>query len=419
MDNNISETVDVAIIGGGAAGFFMAANLAEMCPQLRITIFEKTTKLLTKVLVSGGGRCNVTHACFDNQQLAGFYPRGGKQLRKVFGKFAVQDTIDWFKRHGVALKAEGDGRMFPVTNSSQTIANCLLQTTNTPNIVIKTQANVTGIEPNAHGFLLTINNQPVQATYVFLATGGYNKPAGYHWLKPTINNVEEPVPSLFTFNIPDDDIKQLPGLSVPNAEVRLVGTKLKHNGPALITHWGLSGPAVLKLSAWGARLLHDADYQYQVAISWAGITNQEEMRQQLTAHGQLHAHKLIRKAAFGGIPRRLWDYLCDKSGVPEQQKWQQLGGKTLNKIILTLCDDRYNAEGKTTYKDEFVTAGGIQLADVDMLTMESKQHKGLYFGGEVLNVDGVTGGFNFQAAWSTAYIAATSITNAQKEKAEP
>lgn len=411
--NKISESIDVAVIGGGAAGFFMAANLAELRPDLRIVIFEKTPKVLSKVLISGGGRCNVTNATFDNRRLADNYPRGGRQLRKVFGQFAVQDTINWFQQRGVDLKTEPDGRMFPVSNSSETIVNCLKQAVNKPNVNLLTRAAVTSLEPLEVGFKLQVNDKKITAKYVFLATGGYNKMDGYQWLANLGLQVEQPVPSLFTFNLPDESIKELPGLSVPLAEVRLAGTKLKYNGPVLITHWGLSGPAVLKLSAWGARWLSEQQYQYQVAVSWLNNTNQEQVKQLLVQLAKQTPKKKVWNTPVEPLPRRLWEYLCAASGISKDIDWQYLPGKALNRLVVTLCDQRLKGAGKTTYKEEFVTAGGIDLSEVDFATMQCRDVPGLYFGGEVLNMDGITGGFNFQAAWSTAYCAAVGMAAAK------
>lgn len=402
---------DVAIVGGGAAGFFMAANLAALRPDLHLTILEKTPKLLSKVLVSGGGRCNVTNNCMDIRQLAGFYPRGGKQLRKVFGKFAVPDTIDWFESRGVKLKAEPDNRMFPVTNSSQTIIDCLLKVTAKPNIEVRTRTQVLAINKNTEGFELQLNTGSLQADVVFIASGGFHKKEGYQWLMDMGLNIVPPVPSLFTFNLPNDDIKSMPGLSVPNAQVRIAGSKLLQQGPVLITHWGLSGPAVLKLSAWGARELHDVDYSYEVAISWSGEKDQEVIRTQLNEIKQAQPKKAVMKSPWPDIPKRLWEHLCLKADITEKVMWGELPKKSMNKMIVLLCDDRFQAKGKTTYKEEFVTSGGVDLADVDMSTMQARNIDGLYLGGEVLNVDGVTGGFNFQAAWSTAWLAAQSIAD--------
>lgn len=405
----MEATAQVAIVGGGAAGFFMAANLAAMRPDMQISILERTPKLLSKVLVSGGGRCNVTNNCMDIRALAGFYPRGGKHLRKVFGKFAVADTIEWFESRGVKLKAEPDNRMFPVTDKSQTIADCLLKACDKPNISIRTQAHVQAISKVANGFELTVNGSVLKADVVFLACGGFHKKEGYQWLTDMGLSIVPPVPSLFTFNLPNDDIKAMPGLSVPNAQVRIAGTKLLQQGPVLVTHWGLSGPAVLKLSAWGARELHYVDYNYEVAISWTGEKDQELMRQQLLKLKNDQSKKTVFKTTWPDLPRRLWEHLCRKAEINEQLVWGELPKKNLNKLILLLCDDRFAAQGKTTYKEEFVTSGGVDMAEVDMNTMQARNTEGLYFGGEVLNVDGVTGGFNFQAAWSTAWLAAKSI----------
>ena len=395
----------VAVIGGGAAGFFAAISCKHHHADAAVTIFEKSDKLLAKVKISGGGRCNVTHACFQNSQLAKFYPRGEKQLKKLFNHFSTQDTVDWYESRGVQLKTEADNRMFPVTDDSQSIIDCLMAEVRRLNVTIKTKSPVLKVSPQDEGFQLELKTGSTHFDKVIIATGGSPKLAGFDWLAQLGHDIVAPVPSLFTFNMPGNPVRKLMGLSVPNAQVKVQGTKLVQQGPLLITHWGMSGPAILKSSAWGARVLHELNYDFTAQVNWLPEFKEDDLRSWYTENkGQLSKRKVKNKNPFQ-LPSRLWDFLLDKVEIDGELAWQDLGKKSLNRLINILLNDTYEVHGKTTFKEEFVTAGGVALADIDFNTMQSRKCPGLYFAGEVMNVDGVTGGFNFQAAWSSGFLA--------------
>lgn len=396
---------NIAVIGGGAAGFFAAFSCKTHSPNARVTIFEKTGKLLSKVKVSGGGRCNVTHACFNNNDLIKFYPRGGKHLKKVFGQFTTSDTVAWFQERGVELKAEADNRMFPITDNSQTIIDCFLKEATKLGIQVVVNANVNSIQPKQPGFDLKIGEKTQFFDKVIVASGGSPKAQGFDWLKALGHEIIPPVPSLFTFNMPKEPIKNLMGLSVPNATVRVQATKLQQSGPLLITHWGMSGPAILKTSAWGARVLSDLNYDFKIQVNWLGSMNEEELRAWFTNSLQTIGKRKIRNKNPFEIPNRLWDFFLEKVEVDGEGIWAELSKKSLNRLINLLLNDTYEVKGKTTFKEEFVTSGGVALSDVDFNSMESRKCPDLFFAGEVIDVDGVTGGFNFQAAWSTGFVA--------------
>lgn len=397
----MSEQLKVAIIGGGAAGFFSALSVAQHHPDASVVIFEKTSKLLSKVKVSGGGRCNVTNACFSESQLSKKYPRGGKQLKKAFSIFQASDTVEWFESRGVKFKTEEDNRMFPITDSSHTIINCLMREAEKTGIEIRLRTAVNKIESVARGVLLDSE----EFDKVIVATGGSPKLVGFEWLSKLGHKIVPPVPSLFTFNIPNNSVKRLMGVVVKDAIVRIQGTKLSHQGPVLITHWGMSGPAVLKLSAWGARDLEDMEYQFKIQVNWTAVANEVEVNVLLDeALIDIRKRKMVNACPFD-IPKKFWVYLLEKSGLNPDSQWLELGKKGRNKLINNLLNDIYEVKGKTTFKEEFVTCGGVDLSDVDFKTMQSRVFPGMYFAGEVLNVDGVTGGFNFQAAWTTGFIA--------------
>lgn len=398
--------MEVAIIGGGAAGFFAAISCKTHHPKANVTIYERSGKLLSKVKVSGGGRCNVTHACFHISQLSKFYPRGEKQLKKAFTQFSTQDTIDWFEQRDVKLKTEADNRMFPVTDNSQTIIDCLLNEAQKAGIAISLNKPVHAIQKITTGFQLLLKNEHyIHADKVIVATGGSPKLSGFQWLKALGHKIEPPVPSLFTFNMPQESITTLMGIAVDAVMVRVQGTTLKQHGPLLITHWGMSGPAVLKLSAWGARVLHDLNYQFKIQVNWLGECTEQSARNTLTAMQSAHKKRKITNQNLFRLPNRLWLFLVEKTGINVQASWGDLGNKSINRLLNTLLNDVYTVQGKTTFKEEFVTCGGISLQDVSIHTMESKVCPGLYFAGEVLDIDGITGGFNFQAAWTTGFIA--------------
>lgn len=410
MENNCifahMTGMNIAVIGGGAAGFFAALSCRQHHPAARITIYEKSGKLLAKVKISGGGRCNVTHACFQNSKLIKHYPRGEKALKKVFAQFTTTDTIQWYKSRGVQLKAEEDGRMFPITDDSQTIIDTLMNQVRKAGIDIRLNQGIRAMSRHHEGWQLELSNgQSINADRVIIATGSSPSMKGFNWLAELRHEIVPPVPSLFTFNMPGNDITALMGLVAPLVEATIQGTKVSAEGPLLITHWGMSGPAILKLSAWAARYLNEQEYRFVVRINWWEGAREDVVREELNqVRSQYGKRKLVGHNP-GKLPRRLWAYLLSRSGVPEAQLWGELSKKNFNRLINVLVNDEHEVRGKTTFKEEFVTCGGVALKDIDMTTMESKVAPGLYFAGEVLDIDGVTGGFNFQAAWSTGYVA--------------
>jgi predicted Rossmann fold flavoprotein len=401
------------ILGGGAAGFFAAVNTARLNPDQRVIILEKSNKLLAKVRVSGGGRCNVTHACFDAGLLSKNYPRGEKALRQAFARFAATDTVVWFSERGVQLKTEADGRMFPVTDNSQTIIDCLLREAEKYNVEIRLQTEVTGITREDELFVLQLaDGKAMQCNNLLMATGGHPKAAGYDLLRSLGHRIAEPVPSLFTFNMPGDPVRELMGVSVEKALVKIPGLKAGQEGPLLITHWGMSGPAILKSSAWGARVLNDAGYRFDARVTWVQGQSEQQWRDALNRFREQEKHKQVSNANPFPIPKRLWDFFTWRAGMDAGLRWADVSNKQLNRLLEMLLNDTYRVEGKTTFKEEFVTCGGVELNEVDFKTMESRVVPHLYFAGEVLDIDGVTGGFNFQAAWTTGMIAAHAMANA-------
>lgn len=392
----------IAVIGGGAAGFMAAITAKETNPNANVTIFEKTDKVLVKVKVSGGGRCNVTNATFSISQLIKNYPRGGRELKKSFNHFFTTDTVNWFESRGVSLKTEADNRMFPSSNSSQTIVDLLLNTAENLAIRLSYKSKISAITASENGINLSINGETLHFDKVIIASGGSPKESGLDWLKKLGYKIISPVPSLFTFNMPKNPITKLMGLSVLNVTASIKGSKLKQQGPLLITHWGMSGPAILKLSAWGAQDLAKQNYNFSVQVNWLAM-NEEELRSQFSSltssRKQMYKHNPLE------IPKRLWHFMLNKLEIAENQIWNELAKKNKNRLINMLLNDEFEVKGKTTFKEEFVSCGGIDLSEIDMQTMESKRHKGIYFAGELLNIDGVTGGFNFQAAWTTGYLA--------------
>ncbi len=408
------STKKLVVVGGGAAGFFCAVNAARLNPQLKVTIVEKTTKLLSKVKVSGGGRCNVTHACFDITAMSKKYPRGSNFIKKTFHHFFTTDTIEWFKERGVRLKEEKDGRMFPITDSSQTIVDCLLDEVNKYGVEIVMNAEVKNIINQDGVFHIKVSDSRLlNCDYLCIASGGYPKSSMFEWLKELGHSIEEPVPSLFTFNMPGHPIRELMGVSVENARIKITGSKLEQSGPLLITHWGLSGPAVLKLSAWGARELAMKNYDFKILINWLPEYNEQQLTEKFQSlRLEIASQKIYNKNQFG-LPNRLWEFLLNCSGISPEKRWTDLPSKEANKMIKNLCNCEFNVKGKTTFKEEFVTAGGIKLNEIDHNTMMSKKVPNLFFAGEVMDVDGVTGGFNFQHAWTSGFIAAKAITPPQ------
>lgn len=397
----------IIIAGGGAAGYFAAIKAAETYQEAKVIILEKSSKVLSKVRVSGGGRCNVTHACYQSHELLKHYPRGNKWLRNSFKQFNAADTVKWFETRGVKLKSETDGRMFPVTDSSQTIIDCLEKEIKKYRVQVKMSCGVKGIKLQENGeySIECTNEEIILADSIIIAIGGQPKATGYTWLQEQEISLMEPVPSLFTFNVPNFDLAGLAGISVPGASIRIVGTKLENSGPLLITHWGFSGPVVLKLSAWGARILHGLDYRFKIHISWQAGHTEEKLREILQGQKAAHPKKVIAANPLLNLPQRLWKALVHRSGINEELRWIDASKKDLNKLLENLFRAEFEVAGKTTFKEEFVTCGGVALSEIDPETMESKKHKGIFFAGEVMDVDGVTGGFNFQSAWSTGFIA--------------
>jgi predicted Rossmann fold flavoprotein len=405
--------MQILVIGGGAAGFFAAINCAELYPKSKVTLLEKSGKLLTKVRVSGGGRCNVTHHCHDHTALVKSYPRGEKQLLAAFSRFAVADVVEWFEKRGVKLKVEDDGRMFPVTDSSATIANCFLKEAEQRGVVIRMHAGVKKVVPGETGGYRVIldSGEALEADKVIIATGGNPRPDAYRWLSELGHIIVDPVPSLFTFNIPDDLVTGLMGVAVNEARIKIAGTKLEAEGPLLITHWGMSGPAVLKLSSLGARKLHELQYHFNIQVSWLPAVKEEELRLRVESYRKQNASSAVHSSRSEGLPKRLWSFLVQKSGAGEGIRWGDLSNKQASRLVAALLHDKYEVKGKTTFKEEFVTCGGVHLDGVDFRTMESRALKGIFFAGEVLDIDGITGGFNFQSAWTTAMIAARNVGN--------
>ena len=406
----MSTSKHLVVIGGGAAGFFCAINAARLCPGLQVTILEKSNKLLSKVRISGGGRCNVTHHCFDIDEMCRKYPRGKQFVRKAFHQFFTTDTLEWFTKRGVAIKAEPDGRMFPVTDNSQTIIDCLLLEAGRYGVRVRTQSEVTVINKNDASFQLQLANGEIVTTdYVCVASGGYPKIAMFDWLTRLGHSCEEPVPSLFTFNMPDHPITALMGVSVSEVKVKIAGTKLEQNGPLLITHWGLSGPAVLKLSAWGARELKEKGWQFEAIVNWLPhITEQQLAEKFQELRFAIASQKMGNKNPMG-LPQRLWEHMLEQCGINHEKRWAELPAKEQHKLIRMLNATVFPVKGKTTYKEEFVTAGGIKLNEVNPNNMMSRKVPNLFFAGEILDVDGITGGFNFQHAWTSGFVAASHI----------
>jgi predicted Rossmann fold flavoprotein len=406
-----SDMFDLIVVGGGAAGFFGAINTASLNADLKILILEKSNRLLTKVRVSGGGRCNVTHHCFEPTPLSRHYPRGQKQLKKMFREYQATDVVDWFQTRGVKLKTEDDGRMFPVSDSSETIIDCFFSEASRLKIRIEKQAEVVDVVSQFDGFYLvkTLNQKEYRTKKLLITTGGSPKFSSYEWLAKLGHQIVSPIPSLFTFNDRDKRFKDLMGVSVSQGKIQIAGTSFKEAGPILITHWGLSGPAVIKLSAWAAAYLHEHNYTFTALVNWIGDVSEEELRSSLLNQIQAHPKKTIMKDSQFGLPVRLWVRLCELAEINETKIWSELSKKSINKLMENLIRCPSQIQGKTTFKEEFVTCGGVSLEDVNLDTMESKRKSGIYLAGEVLNIDGETGGFNFQSAWTTSYIAASAI----------
>jgi hypothetical protein len=401
----------IAIIGGGAAGFFSALSVKQHFPMHEVIILEKTTKVLAKVKISGGGRCNVTNNQLDSLVLSKHYPRGENYLKKAFDVFNVQDTFNWFKERGVALKVYPDGCVFPLANDSQVIIDCFTREADRLHIKIEYQAAVQEIQIEKDHFILKTRDQSYSFDKVIITTGGQPKRNGLEWLEKLGHTIIDPVPSLFTFNMPGNPIAVLMGNVVEKAVVRVEGTKLIGRGPLLVTHWGMSGPAILQLSAWGARVLHDKEYQFAILVNWLDEQKEQEVHALISKTITNQGGKMLGNLNPFPITNRMWHFLVQKCSLSLELRWQDLGSKSINKLINTLINDRYEVSGKTTFKEEFVTAGGIALKDIDIRTMESKIVPGLHFAGELIDLDGITGGYNFQSAWTTGFIAGKGVGN--------
>jgi predicted Rossmann fold flavoprotein len=402
----MNQNFDIIIVGGGAAGFFTAINIVEKNPKLKLAILERGNEVLSKVRISGGGRCNVTHACFEPNELVKFYPRGEKELRGPFHQFCSGDSVEWFSKHGVELKIEDDGRMFPVSNSSQTIIDCFLQATQKLGISVLTGQSVQSIFKKDNCWKIETQTENYIAEKLILATG--SNPKIWETLQTFGHAIVNPVPSLFTFNIKDSRIKELPGVSAI-VSVKVKDTKLTSTGPLLITHWGMSGPAILKMSAWGARILFEKNYQFVIFVNWLNDIDTDEAEKILKNLKQENAKKAVSKKSPFDFPNRLWESLVLASNIPEETKWADLSKVQLQNLANQLTNSSFQVNGKSTFKEEFVTAGGIDLKEINFKTMESKLHENLYFAGEIVNIDAITGGFNFQNAWTSGFIVASNF----------
>ena len=403
----MNQNFNIIIVGGGAAGFFTAINIVEKNPKLKVAILERGTEVLNKVRISGGGRCNVTHACFEPNELVKFYPRGEKELRGPFHQFCSGDTIEWFEKHGVELKIEADGRIFPVSNSSQTIIDCFLKATQKLGITVLTGQSVQSIFKKENLWKVETQTENYLAEKLILATG--SNPKVWEMLQNFGHAIVSPVPSLFTFNIKDSRIKELPGVAA-HVTVKVKDTKLSSTGPLLITHWGMSGPAILKLSAWGAQILHDKNYQFTIFVNWLNDAEKADVENMLKELKQEHAKKSVSKKSAFELTNRLWESLVLSSGIEVETKWADLSKIQLQNLANQLTNGTFQVNGKSTFKEEFVTAGGIDLKEINFKTMESKLHESLYFAGEIVNIDAITGGFNFQNAWTSGYIVASALS---------
>jgi len=411
----MSKRKKLIVIGGGASGFFCAVNAARLDRNLEVIILEKSAKLLSKVRISGGGRCNITHASTQVEDMLDAYPRGRNFMRKTLHLFSSNDTVNWFAERGVSLKTEQDGRIFPVTDQSQTIINCLMAEAEQYQVKIVMQADVVSIHKDQEGFKLSVaiaGSEAIveKADIVCIAAGGHPKLSGFDWLENTGHSIENPVPSLFTFNIPDKHLHALMGVSSKHVVVKIPALKLQEKGPVLITHWGLSGPAVLKLSSRAARELNAAEYGFEVRLNWVPDAHESMMLDALKKNKAVARNTIGSKNSFD-LSARLWNYLLVKSGVNPETIWPDVPQQELVRLSQSLCNDSYRVSGKTTFKEEFVTAGGIKLEEINPLTMESRKMAGLFIAGEVMNVDGITGGYNFQHAWSSGWIAANTIAS--------
>lgn len=398
----------IAIIGGGAAGFFAAISAKENHPQSRVTIFEKSPKVLSKVKITGGGRCNVTNACESISQLSKAYPRGEKVMKKLFGTFSNRDTVEWFEKRRVPLVVQDDGCIFPRSQDSQSIIDCLIDETVRLGIDIELGASVSAIKPSDGQLQLRFaadKRTPAVFDKIIVTTGGSPMSKGLDWLAALGHEIAQPVPSLFTFNMPGEAVRSLMGVVIPEAHIRLQGSKLQAEGALLITHWGMSGPAVLRLSSHAARIASEKSYRFSVQVNWLNIQNAETVTALLESIIAEHPQKQLANYRPQQLPERLWLFLLDKAALPHTKKWSDVGRKSCNRLVNLLTNDEYLVDGKSAFREEFVTCGGVSLASVNMQTMQSRVCPGLYFAGEVLDIDAITGGYNLQAAWTTGFVA--------------
>ncbi|WP_233258573.1 NAD(P)/FAD-dependent oxidoreductase [[Phormidium] sp. ETS-05] len=409
MTKDKGQILQVLVVGGGAAGFFAAIAVARTYPEARVTILEAGSEPLAKVRISGGGRCNVTHACFTPAALVPNYPRGGKELRGAFSRFQPKDVVAWFTAASVELKTEADGRMFPVTDDSGTIVDCLLEAATAAGVKLRTKAPVVAVEfgEESRFEVESKSGESWQADRLLLATG--SNPLGYRIAEKFGHQIEPPVPSLFTFNVRDSRLEDLAGISVPSVRVSLPEANLQQTGPLLITHWGVSGPAILKLSAWGARFLYEQRYRTTLMINWLPEYKPEPLRSALLAAKEDFAKKAIGTVNPFSLPRRLWERLLLATAITPEQRWAEISKKSLQQLQTELTQSQYQITGKGIFKEEFVTCGGVNLKQVNFKTMESRLCPGLYFAGEILDIDGITGGFNFQSAWTTGWLAGQAM----------
>lgn len=401
----------VAIVGGGAAGFFAAITCAESNPGLRVSVYERSPQFLAKVRISGGGRCNVTHGCFEARDFSKRYPRGERALIGPFQTFQARDTVDWFRARDVELKVEEDGRMFPVTDSSQTIIDCLMGAARSAGVSLHANRGIDRVErTEVGGYQLTLSDGArVEHQRLLIATGGCRAQAVGDLITSLGHTIEAPVPSLFTFHVNLPWLNELAGVSVNPVSVSVVGTPLKETGPLLVTHVGLSGPVILRVSAWGARALHASDYRFKLLVNWLPEMSLEALGKALEEVRSRNPAKQICNAPMRAIPSRLWEKLVEAAGIGRETRWSNLSRSAQHQLVQQMTRGEFEVSGKTMNKDEFVTCGGVRLSEVNFKTMESKLSPGLHFAGEVLDIDGVTGGFNFQAAWTTGWLAGKAM----------
>jgi len=399
---------EVAVIGGGAAGFFSALAAKENYPDAKVVIYEKSKNVLRKVKVSGGGRCNLTNGCASIQELSLAYPRGAKSLKKAFHLFSNRHAMEWFTARGVPLVVQEDNCVFPVSQNSESVIDCFLREAKRLGVEIEVETGIREINRSDEKLELVFIEQDKQSKLfdkVIVATGGSPKRSGLHWLEKLNHKIEDPVPSLYSFNMPSEEISTLMGIVVEKAAVSIQGTRFRSEGPLLITHWGMSGPAILKLSAFGARVLAEMGYVFRIQVNWVDIQNNSDVMEELMRISTDHRNKILANVRPYFLPERLWHFLLAKSDLSFDKKWAELGKKGTNKLVSVLTNDVYSVAGRTSFREEYVTCGGISMECIDAGTMQSKVCKNLYFAGEVMDIDGITGGFNFQAAWTTAFIA--------------